>query len=429
MKKQTEETSIEVAKREEEIRKTQEIIINETLVNQAVKETEHQANVKKSSKKSLFGLLFVFLNIVLVVILGLTSFNQSGEGGATFGDMLKLWTKKENIIFWLIAMLLGLLSLFAEAMKFYVMIRRTTKKRKLWLSIKTAIMGKYYDNITPLGSGGQPFQIYYLSKGGVPGAESMYLPVASFFLNQLAFLFLCIMAFIANAIVNVGIDNTTLLIMAYVGAAFSIAIPVAIFIASFMPKLRAKIIKLCVRVSYRFKLVKNKGAATRKANKLVNDYRRSLIMLAKSKGTLFIIIILSLIYQISLCSIPYFVVRACGITDVNWFFSLCICIFVYAAISFIPTPGNSGAAEVSFSLLFTALASYPGVSQYWAMAYWRFCCYFLIVIIGVVFIIGGMIRASHQRKMALRQEKAEIEKISEENEKIEENEKTSEENK
>ncbi len=420
MKKSKEETSIEVAKQEEEIRKTQEIIINETLVNQAVKETEHQANVKKSSKKSLFGLLFVFLNIVLVVILGFTSFNQSGAGGATFGDMFKTWMKKENFWFWLIAMLLGLLSLFAEAMKFYVMIRRTTKKRKLWLSIKTAIMGKYYDNITPLGSGGQPFQIYYLSKGGVPGAEAMYLPVASFFLNQLAFLFLCIMAFIVNGISGLGIDNTTLTIMAYVGAAFSIAIPVAIFIASFMPKLRAKIIKLCVRISYRFKLVKNKGAATRKANKLVNDYRRSLIMLAKSKGTLLIIIILSLIYQISLCSIPYFVVRACGITEVNWFFSLCTCIFVYAAISFIPTPGNSGAAEVSFAMLFTMIIDSATVSKYWAMAYWRFCCYFLIVLIGVLFVIGGMIRANRQRKMALRQEKEEIEKISEENEKASE---------
>lgn len=405
---------------QEEIRKTQEIIINETLVNQVVKETEYHENAKKSSKKNLFGLLFVFINIVLVVILGVTSFSNSGSEDATFGDMFKTWMQKDNFIFWLIAMLLGLLSLFAEALKFFVMIRKTTKKNKLWLSIKTAIMGKYYDNITPLGSGGQPFQIYYLSKGGVPGAESMYLPVASFFLNQLAFLVLCIVSFVTNAVVgnNLIIDssNTVLHIMAYIGAAFSIAIPVGIFIASFMPKLRAKIIKLCVRFSYRFKLIKNKGAATRKANKLVNDYRRSLVMLAKSKGTLLLITLLSFVYQIALCSIPYFVIRACGIDNVNWFYSLCTCIFAYAAISFIPTPGNSGAAEISFAMLFTMIVNSATVSQYWAMAYWRFCCYFLIVLMGVLFVIGGMIKSNRARKNVLKQEKKEIKNIKAKNE-------------
>ncbi len=410
-----EKRTIDVAQ-EEEIRKTQEIIINETMLNQAIKESEHQDNVKKSSKKSLFGLLFVFLNVILVIILGFTTFNNSEAGEVTFEQTFAVWFQKENIVYWIIALLLGLVSLVAEATKFYIMIRKATGQSKPYLSLKTAILGKYYDNITPLGSGGQPFQIYYLTKGGVPGAESMYLPVASFFLNQLAFLMLCIMAFIVNSVTkgapvsNAGTAGTTLLIMAYIGAVFSISIPVAIFIASFLPKLRAKIIKICVRFSYKFKLVKNKGAATRKANKLVNDYRKSLFMLAKSPGTVMSTTILSIIYQLAICSIPYFVIRACGIEDANWLIYLCMTIIVYSAISFIPTPGNSGAAELSFMILFTALNGSLVVSKYWAMAYWRFCCYFLIVLIGIVFIIAGMLKANHHRKEILKQEVNDISK-------------------
>ena len=410
-----EKKEIDIAQ-EEEIRKTQEIIINETIVNQAIKESEQQDNVKKSSKKSLFGLLFVILNIVLVIILGFTTFNNSDAGEVTLEQTFAVWFKKENIIYWIIALLLGLVTLLAESIKFYIMIHKTTGQSKPYLSLRTAIMGKYYDNITPLGSGGQPFQIYYLTKGGVPGAESMYLPVASFFLNQLAFLILCIMAFIVNSVTkgapvsNAGTAGKTLLIMAYIGAVFSISIPVAIFIASFLPKLRAKIIKICVRFSYKFKLVKNKGAATRKANKLVNDYRKSLFMLAKSPWTVISTTILSLIYQIALCSIPYFVIRACGIQDANWLIYLCMTVIVYSAISFIPTPGNSGAAELSFMILFTALNGSLLVSKYWAMTYWRFCCYFLIVLIGVVFIIADLIKANHKRKTILKEETNSISK-------------------
>lgn len=397
-----EKRTIDVAQ-EEEIRKTQEIIINETMLNQAIKESEHQDNVKKSSKKSLFGLLFVFLNIILVIILGFTTFNNSEAGEVTFEQTFAVWFQKENIVYWIIALLLGLVSLVAEATKFYIMIRKATGQSKPYLSLKTAIMGKYYDNITPLGSGGQPFQIYYLTKGGVPGAESMYLPVASFFMNRFAFLILCITAFIYSAVNGKVVPNTTagttLLIMSYVGAVFSIFLPAAIFIASFLPKLRVKIIKLCVRFSYKFKLVKNKGAATRKANKLVNDYRKSLFMLTRSKFTVIIITILSFVYQMSLCSIPYFVVRACG-GSADWFTLMCTCVIGSSAISFIPTPGNSGAAELSFTLLFTGLTA---STKYWAMAYWRFCCYFLIVLIGMVFVIGGMIKSRHERKKHLKE--------------------------
>ena len=397
-----ENKKVEKAVQEEEIRKTQEIIINETIINQTIKESEQKEELKKDSKKSLFGLIFVFINVILVVILGFTTFNNGSSEGATFKDTIAVWFKKENVIYWIIALLLGFVALFAEAAKLYIMIKKTTGKSKPYLSLKTAIMGKYYDNITPLGSGGQPFQIYYMTKGGVPGAESMYLPVASFFMNRLAFVVLCISAFIFSAVKGGVVPNTTagttLLIMSYVGAAFSIALPIAIFIASFLPKLRAKIIKICVRFSYKFKLVKNKGAATRKANKLVNDYRKSLFMLARSKCTMILVTILSFVYEMSLCSIPYFVVRACGGTQ-DWFTLMCTCVIAYSAISFIPTPGNSGAAELSFSLLFVSIPA--AVSKYWAMAYWRFCCYFLIVLIGMGFIIGGIIKSRHDRKKQL----------------------------
>ena len=401
--------------REEEIRKTQEIIINDNIIDTAVAESELHEKTKKTRKRNLIGIVIVIINVILVIVLGFTTFNKdtSGESVATFGTTFKLWMSKENILFWFIALGLGILALFAEAMKFFVMIRTTTHKNKFGLSLKAAIMGKYYDNITPLGSGGQPFQIFYLSKGGVPSAEAMYLPTASFFLNQFAFLILCVVSLIffsnSKLIANSSF-STTFLILAYLGAAFSILLPTLIFIVSFMPRLRAKIIKISVRISYKFKFVKNKGAATRKANKLVNDYKRSLFLLAKSKGTLLIISFLSFVYQISICSIPYFVIRACGVPadNVNYFEIVCVCAMVYAAISFIPTPGNSGAAEgISFTIIFSAVNGFA--SQYWTMAFWRFCCYFLWIIIGIGFVIGGMIKTNTKRKKELKVEKEKLE--------------------
>ena len=89
-----ENKKVEKAVQEEEIRKTQEIIINETIINQTIKESEQKEELKKDSKKSLFGLIFVFINVILVVILGFTTFNNGSSEGATFKDTIAVWFKK-----------------------------------------------------------------------------------------------------------------------------------------------------------------------------------------------------------------------------------------------------------------------------------------------------------------------------------------------
>ena len=110
---------------EEEIRKTQEIIINETIINQTIKESEQKEEIKKDSKKSLFGLLFVFINVILVIILGFTTFNKDGnDQGSSFKTTLDIWFQKENVGYWIIALCLGLVAVLAEATKFYILIHK-----------------------------------------------------------------------------------------------------------------------------------------------------------------------------------------------------------------------------------------------------------------------------------------------------------------
>ena len=47
--------------------------------------------------------------------------------------------------------------------EYVVVIKATTNKFALGTGIKVALLGKFYDNVTPLASGGQPMQIYYRS--------------------------------------------------------------------------------------------------------------------------------------------------------------------------------------------------------------------------------------------------------------------------
>ena len=57
---------------------------------------------------------------------------------------------------------------------------------------------------------------------------------------------------------------------------------------------------------------------------------------------------------------------------------------LYAGISFIPTPGNSGAADLSFYLLFSVGVPFMGLA-FSAMVLWRILSFYSYIIIGFVF--------------------------------------------
>ena len=85
-------------------------------------------------------------------------------------------------------------------------------------------------------------------------------------------------------------------------------------------------------------------------------------------------------YQVAICSIPFFVVNAFG-AKVGFLRSLAMCLYVYASVAFVPTPGNAGAAEGSFYLLFNEL-DVSGL--FWAMLVWRFLCYYSFLLMGML---------------------------------------------
>jgi uncharacterized protein (TIRG00374 family) len=101
-------------------------------------------------------------------------------------------------------------------------------------------------------------------------------------------------------------------------------------------------------------------------------------------------LLLSLIEQLALASIAYFTLRFYGWDFVNvggfdeWVMVVQLCFIIYSAVSFIPTPGNSGAADGLFYLLFTVPLS-AGLA-FPAMLSWRFLSYYSYILIGFIFI-------------------------------------------
>ncbi len=268
------------------------------------------------------------------------------------------------------------LALFAETCKYLRMMRHLGARESPRAAFETVALGRYYDCITPSGAGGQPFQIYHLHSHGYTGGTKSAMPMASFITTQYAFVLLALVLFISNSDTA---DVVGIRIAAYVGLLAYSAVPTMVALTAISPALSGRIVGFFVRIGAKLRLVKDPETTIGKVEGALERYSGSLRIIAANRPLLLTLFALSLVYQISICSIPFFTVRIFG-GELGYLQSLTMCLYVYASVTIVPTPGNAGAAEGSFYLLFDQLDT-SGV--FWAMLIWRFLCYYLFILLGL----------------------------------------------
>ena len=346
---------------------------------------------RDGKKRKLSTFIFVLANILAIALTVILELSKNGSL-PPLGDTLQVWGANIEYIIYALLMMIGFFVL--DSLKFMFMIRNTTKKWRPILSLKTSILGKYYDNITPLAAGGQPFQMYYLSKEGVPGGVAGAMPVVNFFFSQLSFVVIGILLFTFN----MGALQPGAVVIAYVGALISITVPMMVILFSLFPKTTWKITKKLLKLLNRMRIIKDLPKAKKKVRNIIFEYARSLGLLTKSKLMVLSNVVLSLGMQIAYCSVAYFVLRAFGDTTSKWIDVLTMCFAVYAAVSYIPTPGASGAAEISFGLIFAGMAAN---TVFWGTLLWRGISYYLTLVFGIaVLLCNSFMAKKHKNTLA-----------------------------
>lgn len=344
---------------------------------------------KGSAKRKWIVAIFVLANVLAIGLTVLLEFNRQGEK-YPLSTVLDTWA--QNYWFVILAFLCAILYLLLDGLKYAFMLKRITGKAQLSLSFKVATIGRYYDNITPLAIGGQPFQVYYLHKANVPAGAATAMPIASFFFTQLSQVLLFIVVIIFNSKV---IADPAMIWTSCVGAFFCIFVPFMIVFFSIMPKTAWKITDACLKLLHKIRIIKDLSKTRKKVRTFVFDYARSLQVIAKTRFAVPVVFFLSMLMTIAFNSIPYFVLKACG-QHIDIVTVISMCLVVNCAVSFIPTPGNSGAAEGAFFIVFASLS---GGFLAWGTVLWRVASYYTIIIAGIAVLLISSYRAKKRAKL------------------------------
>lgn len=361
-----------------------------------------------TKRQKLFKRIFtaVFVVVVLAVLV-FTAYNdffspEARENPVSWESIGN--TISANWYYLLLAMLALLGCFFFKGLKLSVMCKSMTGKWRLLTCMETGVIGHYYNNVTPLAAGGQPFEIYHLSRHGVHGGVAASMPIAAFFLYQCGFVALSIFAVIAfvpganvlglpDVVINSSVASTVRP-LAIIGMVFGMVLPTTVLIFCILPRLGSKLVGFAIGLGAKLKIVRNREVTTMKTMRTVLHNSRCLKSMGTNPIVFIVTFLISVAEVLSQCSIAYFTLKFFGfdfaswgdtssMPILNWLQIVQVCLVLYQAISFIPTPGNSGAADISFYWLFK-LGLSSGFA-FPAMITWRILAFYAFIIIGFAF--------------------------------------------
>lgn len=328
-----------------------------------------QAPVSNPKRRRWIIAILIVSNIIAIAI-PLIMELTGGENAEDFRDIVL------NMNYLLLALACFVVAIFADWARYSTIIKSICRKFYPKTALQISIIGRYYDNVTPSGAGGQPFQIYYLNKDGIPKGESATIPISAFSLNQFAFVI------IALAVILCGfrLEGSLMMIAVYVGVLLYFGIPFIIILFSLLPGRLNGLLKGLCKLLAKFRLIKDPDEKYNSWSVTIQKYQSALKQMWQHKILLASSLAAAILYYVSILSIPYFVLKAFG-ANVSFIDVFTLNTLIYCAITIIPTPGNAGAAESLFYGLFRVVS--PGY-VFWATLIWRVFCYYGFILAGIV---------------------------------------------
>ncbi len=345
--------------------------------------------------------------IVFVVNLGIIAYIFFNEFSGTSGTSIThLW--ENNPRFWAMIVLLLItfaLNMFIEATKMYSLIYKGSKRSRPFLSYKVMAVGRYYDNITPMTSGGQPFQIHYLNSRGLRADMSTTVPLVRQIYWQMTYLVISLTVVIFNFPSMIAeIDSVMAALIntaAWVGLSANAVLLFAIVFLSKSKKIALSILSWGIKLLHKMKIVKNYEKAKMKVTSFVADYQQAMKNYTSDWMTSVSQIFLAVCSILVIASFPYVIywgLEGILTTTVSYSYIDIISrlILCELAASFMPLPGGTGVAELSFVTLFGPVF---GSEVVWAMLLWRLFTYFLFILQGLGVYTYDLIIGNKKAKM------------------------------
>lgn len=267
----------------------------------------------------------------------------------------------------------------------YVVYKTVNKKEQFSFkeSFKHNIIVQFFNGITPFSTGGQPMEIYMLTKHHISASSATTYILQNFIFYQVALVLFGIVAVIMNAIFEFFPNVPLLRKLVLLGFIVNTIVAVSLLFISLSRKTTHGVMNVTIRLLEKLHLLKDPERVIRKWDTRINEFHECADELKKKKSLFVMGITLNFIGLACLYVIPLFIVYALhDFESLTALQAMSASAYVMVMGAFVPIPGASGGIEYGFTQFFGNFLSQSQTST--TLLLWRFITYYLGMILGAV---------------------------------------------
>ena len=291
---------------------------------------------------------------------------------------------------------LGLMFVFvgSEAVCSRIILGRLGHKVRYRRCLGYSFVGFYVSSITPSSTGGQPAQVYYMSKDGIPaahGALNMMLVAVCYQAVVIAYALVAALTHF-SLVQNLGGGLGLLLLY---GVLVNGGLTVGMLSLMFLPNAARRLTGGVLRLLVKVRIIRNEEKARQRLEKQMEEYRRGALCMKQNPGMVPALLFMTVVQLTALFSVPVAVYCAFGLSGSSPVDIIATQALVTLAVANLPLPGAVGASEGGFV---TAMALFFGSSLVTpAVLVSRGISFYFFLILSAVIALAVHLRTRRRR--------------------------------
>ncbi len=297
------------------------------------------------------------------------------------GWMDLIYQIKHLQIQWIFAAVMSMFLYWVfEAKTLQSVIFLVKKDYKFKEAFKVTMTGQYFNSITPFSSGGQPMQLYTLTKQGLGVGSAGSVLMIKFIIYQTILIIYSLTLILWKAtFFKSKMSNLFFLIV--IGFTVNASVIICLIIFSKHRRLTHKIILALSKMLNKLKLVKTISKLELRINHNLEMFHNNMEILKHSKTLLLKAVVYTTCQLTVYFIIPYFIYLSFGMKGASVGSMIAGTAFVIMLTAFIPLPGAIGGAEGAFFMFFSLFFLSNNIMV--AILLWRLITFYSCIIFGV----------------------------------------------
>lgn len=300
-------------------------------------------HIMMSKKKNLWNLCF------LIVIFAMTLF--SVFHGQDLVQMAQ-YIRNADIRYWLLAVVCVIFFIKSESVIIYYMMHNIGRKVKLLHCFLYSYVGFFFSCITPSATGGQPAQIYYMSKDRIP------IPTATLVLMIVTITYKLVLVVI-GVIVMLFRPATLMRLLGpvigwcYLGTMLNVVCVGFMMLLVFHPTMARKILLILIDGLEKIHLMKRTNVYRKKIETAMIQYQDVALYFRTHTLVVWNVFLITVIQRLLLFFVTYLVYRSFSMDEMSIIDIVILQGMISVAVDMLPLPGGMGISEQLFLAIFT----------------------------------------------------------------------------